>query len=364
MGWVDDARRNLFRASGSRPNLQGKSKSAVTNPVLVEVTRGAVVESMHRGAVAVCDVSGNSRFSLGDIERLVYPRSAFKSLQALSLVESGAADAHAVSDEELALACASHSGEPMHTARVEAWLSRIGCAERDLACGPHLPFHEASAHKLIREGQPPCRIHNNCSGKHTGFLTLARHMNVPVAGYEHPSHPVQRRVRDAIAAMCGVDPAGMPVGIDGCAAPNYAVSLRNLAVSMARLGNPAGLDSQRAAAAERLVTAWKAHPLLVSGTGRACADMIAASSGRTVVKTGAEAAFMATLPELGLGVAIKIDDGGTRAAETVMAQLLVQLGVADPEDPRISKHITPPVRNWRGDVVGQRGTFQSLAALR
>jgi L-asparaginase II len=337
-----------------QPPLQGKSDRIVTNPVLVELTRGSEVESVHRGAVAICDASGKPRASLGDIDRLVYPRSAFKSLQALALVESGAAVAHAVSDEELALACASHSGETMHTARVEAWLSRIGCAEQDLACGPHLPFHEASAHKLIREGQAPCRIHNNCSGKHTGFLTLARHLGVPVAGYENPSHPVQLQVRAAIAQMCGTDPAAMPVGIDGCAAPNYAISLRNLATSMARLGSPAELAPERAAAAERLVAAWKAHPLLVSGTGRACADLIAAASGRTVVKTGAEAVFMATIPEQALGVAIKIDDGGTRAAETVMAHLLVQLGVADPEDPRIAKHRSPPIRNWRGDVVGQR----------
>jgi L-asparaginase II len=330
----------------------------------VELTRGSEVESVHRGAIAICDVSGKPRASLGDIGRLVYPRSAFKSLQALALVESGAAAAHGVSDEELALACASHSGETMHTARVEAWLSRIGCAEQDLACGPHLPFHEASAHKLIREGQAPCRIHNNCSGKHSGFLTLARHLGVPVAGYENPSHPVQLQVRAAIAEMCDTDPAAMPIGIDGCAAPNYAVSLQNLAMSMARLGNPAGLVPARAAAAERLVTAWKAHPELVSGTGRACADLIRAARGRTVVKTGAEAVFMAALPEQGLGVAIKVDDGGTRAAETVMAHLLVLLGIADADDPRISKHRAPPVRNWRGDVVGQRGSSHALAALR
>lgn len=350
-------------ATAPRPPLQAKSDRNVTNPVLVELTRGSEVESVHRGAVAICDASGHPRASLGDIGRLVYPRSAFKSLQALSLVESGAATAQGVTDEELALACASHSGEPMHTTRVGAWLGRMGCAESDLACGPHLPFHEPSAHALIREGRAPCRLHNNCSGKHTGFLTLARHLGVSVSGYENPSHPVQLRVRAAIAEMCGVEPAAMPVGIDGCAAPNYAVPLQNLATSMARLGSPRGLAPARAAACERLVAAWKAHPELVSGTGRACADLIAASRGRTVVKTGAEAVFMAALPEQGIGVAIKIDDGGTRAAETVMAQVLVRLGVADADDARISKHITPPVRNWRGDVVGQRGTSQSLAAL-
>lgn len=358
-----DARNALHAWRPQRP-LQGKSDRTVTNPVLVELTRGSEVESVHRGAVAICDASGKPRASLGDIDRLVYPRSAFKSLQALALVESGAAAAHGVSDEELALACASHSGEPMHTTRVGAWLERIGCAESDLACGPHLPFHEPSAHALIRQGQAPCRIHNNCSGKHTGFLTLARHFGVPVAGYENPSHPVQLQVRAAIAQMCGTDPAAMPVGIDGCAAPNYAVSLQNLAMSMARLGNPSGMAPARAAAAERLVASWKTHPELVSGTGRACADLIRASRGRTVVKTGAEAVFMATIPEQGLGVAIKIDDGGTRAAETVMARILVLLDVAAPEDPRIVKHVSPPLKNWRGDVVGQRGTSQALAALR
>ncbi|MBU6156463.1 MAG: asparaginase [Alphaproteobacteria bacterium] len=335
----------------------------MTNPVLVELVRGNVVESTHRGAAVVCDAAGTIRAAWGAIAPPVYPRSAFKALQALSLVETGAAAAAGVTDEELALACASHSGEPMHTSRVAAWLARIGCAEADLACGPHLPYHDKSAHDLIRAGEKPCRLHNNCSGKHTGFLTLARHLGAPVAGYEQPAHPVQAHVRAAIAEMCGVAPDAMPVGIDGCAAPNYAIPLSALAQGMARLANPAGLAPERAAAAERLVSAWKAHPLLVSGTGRACADLISAARGRTVVKTGAEAVFMAALPEQGLGIALKIDDGGTRAAETVMAQLLVLLGEADPDDPRIARHRNPPLRNWRGDVVGERRTTPALGVL-
>ncbi|MFN9779992.1 MAG: asparaginase [Alphaproteobacteria bacterium] len=335
----------------------------MTNPVLVELVRGNMVESAHRGAAVVCDAAGTLRAAWGAVTRPVYPRSAYKALQALALVETGAAAAAGVTDEELALACASHSGEPMHTSRVAAWLSRIGCTEPDLACGPHLPYHEKSAHDLIRAGEKPCRLHNNCSGKHTGFLTLARHLGAPVAGYEQPAHPVQAHVRAAIAEMCGVAPGAMPVGIDGCAAPNYAIPLSGLALGMARLANPAGLAPARAAAAERLVSAWKAHPDLVSGTGRACADLISAARGRTVVKTGAEAVFMAALPEQGLGIALKIDDGGTRAAETVMAQLLVLLGEADPDDPRIARHRNPPLRNWRGDVVGERRITAALGVL-
>jgi L-asparaginase II len=330
------------------------------NPILVEVTRGMRVESAHRGAIAVCDADGRVYGGWGDIEAAVYPRSAFKSLQALALVETGAADAFNVSSEELALACASHSGEPMHVERVDRWLTRIDCKEGDLACGPHLPIHEPSAHAMIREGQKPCRMHNNCSGKHTGFLTLARHLGVSTANYERPDHPVQNLVRLTIAEMCDLAPKAMPIGIDGCAAPNYAIPLRHLAQGMARLGNTASLADKRAKAARRLTDAWRAHPELVSGTGRACTDLIRGSKGRTVVKTGAEGVFCAVLPERGLGVALKIDDGATRAAETAMARVLVLLSAADESSELILKHLNPRVRNWRGDEVGDRRISAAL----
>ncbi|MCE9522869.1 MAG: asparaginase [Alphaproteobacteria bacterium] len=334
------------------------------NPVLVEITRGTVVESVHRGAVAVCDAAGKLVAQWGNVEEAIYPRSAFKSLQALPLIESGAADAFRVSDEELALACASHSGETMHFERVTSWLDRIDCSEPNLACGPHLPFFEPAAHAMLRAGERPCRIHNNCSGKHTGFLTVARHLGVAVEGYERPDHPVQVLARDAIAALCDVKPSDLRLGIDGCAAPNYALPLSRLARGMARLGDTAALAADRARAAQRLTAAWRAHPLLVSGTGRACADMMAASTGRTVVKTGAEGVFTAVLPDTGLGIALKIDDGATRAAETVMAKLLTLLGVADEGAESIAKHVRPRVKNWRGDNVGERRTTAALASLK
>ncbi len=330
------------------------------NPVLVEVTRGSRVESWHRGSIAICDARGRLFASWGDVDAAVYPRSAFKSLQALALVESGGADAFNVSPEELALACASHSGEPMHTERVERWLARIDCKESDLACGPHLPIHEPSAHAMIRDGRSPCRIHNNCSGKHSGFLTLARHLGVSTANYERPDHPVQNLVRMTIAEMCELEPRDMPIGIDGCAAPNYAIPLRNFAHGMAKLGDATALGQVRAKAAARLTEAWRAHPELVSGTGRACTDLIRAAQGRTVVKTGAEGVFAAVLPDKGLGVALKIDDGGTRGAETVMARILVLLGVADETSPLILKHMNPRVRNWRGDEAGERRVSAAL----
>jgi L-asparaginase II len=293
----------------------------------------------------------------------VFPRSAFKALQALPLIESGAAETFGVSEEELALACASHSGEAMHVERVDAWLERIDCAERDLACGPHLPIHEPTAHAMLRSGERPCRVHNNCSGKHAGFLTVARHLNVAVEGYERPDHPVQVLVREAIAALCDLDPRTLPLGVDGCAAPNYALPLARLARAMARLGATSSLPRARAQAASRLVAAWKAHPLLVSGTGRACADLIAGSLGRTVVKTGAEGVFTAVLPDRGLGIALKIDDGAPRASETAMTRVLTLLSAASREDPRIAKYERAVVRNWRGDEVGERRPAPALARL-
>jgi L-asparaginase II len=333
------------------------------NPLLVEILRGGRIESWHRGAIAVADAQGALAARWGDVEAPVFPRSAFKALQALPLVESGAADALGVSDEELALACASHGGEPMHVERVEAWLARIDCGEANLACGPHLPLHEPSAHAMLRAGERPCRLHNNCSGKHTGFLTVARHLHIAVEGYERPDHPVQVLVRQAIAELCDMKAADLPVSVDGCAAPNYAIPLARLARGMARLGDTASLPPARAQAAKRLLAAWKAHPLLVSGTGRACADLISDARGATVVKTGAEGVFTAVLPERGLGIALKIDDGAARAAETAMARLLTLLDAADEHAPQIAKHLHPAVRNWRGDEVGERRPAEALASL-
>jgi L-asparaginase II len=335
----------------------------MTNPILVEVTRGGRAESAHRGSIAVDDTSGKLVAQWGDVEAAVFPRSAFKSLQAIPLIQSGAAEAFKIGADELALACASHSGEAMHVERVETWLARIDCREGDLACGPHLPLHEPTAHAMLRAGDRPCRIHNNCSGKHTGFLTVARHLRIAVEGYERPDHPVQVLVRQAVAELCDMRPDAMPVAIDGCAAPNYAIPLSRLARGMARLGDRAKLAPARAEAAKRLLAAWKAHPQLVSGTGRACADLIEAGRGQTVVKTGAEGVFTAVLPERGLGIALKIDDGATRAAETAMAKVLTLLGVADDASPKLAKHLHPAIRNWRGDEVGERHATEALARL-
>jgi len=315
----------------------------MANPILVEVTRGALVESVHRGSIAVADASGKIEFSLGDLETPIYPRSSLKPIQALPLIESGAASSFGLNQEEIALACASHSGEPMHTERVAAWLARIGCVESDLACGAHPSRYEPVAEAMIRRGQKPTRIFNNCSGKHTGFLSVARHWDIATKGYERHDHPVQQAVVRALSELSGAS-GEIPWGVDGCAAPNFALPLAAQARAFATMAGSRG---------ERIVAAMTAHPELVSGTGRACAVLMRSTRGRAAVKTGAEGFFAAMVPELGYGIALKIDDGAARAAETAMAALLSRLGLLGDDDAAQSI-LTAPVVNTVGTAVGER----------
>jgi L-asparaginase II len=332
------------------------------DPILVELTRGDLVESVHRAAVAICDADGRIVAEWGDTERVVFPRSAVKMIQALPLVESGAAKAYGLSDEHLALACASHSGEAMHTGRVGAWLGVIGAADHDLRCGPHFPYGEPARDAMIRAGETPLHIHNNCSGKHTGFLTVARHFGAPLDAYVDTVHPVQLAVMDAIAGVAGVPVGSWSLGVDGCSAPNFALPLSRWAYAMARIATGKGLPPMRAQAARALTAAMAAHPELMSGTGRACAHFIRATEGRAIVKTGAEGVFVAILPERGLGVALKVLDGATRASETLMAACLVKLGVLDAQHPTARLYLDAPIRNWEGLTVGSRRAVDGFLA--
>ncbi len=319
------------------------------NPVLVEATRGAVVESRHRGAFAVVDVEGRVVASAGDTERPVYARSAIKPLQAIPLVESGAAEAFGLGEAEIALACASHRGEPRHVAAVTAWLARIGCSVADLECGAHLPTNERALAELLGARGTAHAAHNNCSGKHTGFLTLARHLGLPTQGYIRLEHGVQQRVLGTLESMTGLDLGGAPRGIDGCGIPVLGVPLGNLALAMARLADPADQPEPRQAACARIRTAMAAEPFMVSGTGQFGTRVISETAGRALVKTGAEGVYCGALTEAGLGIALKIDDGAGRAAEVAMAGLLVRFGLLDAAHALCA----PQLRNRAGTVVGE-----------
>ena len=316
------------------------------NPILIEIIRGQTVESVHRGAACVVDLSGRLVHRWGNVERAVCPRSAIKPFQALSLIESGAADATRLGDEELSLACASHGGEPMHVTRVGAWLERIRCTSADLECGTHPPVTAEAAAALLRAGQAPCPLHHNCSGKHTAFLTLARHAGWATRGYVDPEHPVQQGAIAALAKMGGAESSLWPIVRDGCNAPNVFLPLRELAAAWARLGTTA--------ASSRLIEAMKAHPLFMSGHGHACATMIGALKGCGVVKTGAEGVYAGVLPERGLGIAVKIDDGASRASIAAMASLLTWLDAFLPESAEgICALRAPTITSNAGQIAGQ-----------
>lgn len=324
---------------------------AVT-PVAVLVWRGERVESRHRVRVAVVDAAGREVLAVGDVAEPVYPRSAVKPLQALLLVESGAADAREVSEAELALACASHGGEPMHVEPVAAWLARLGLAEADLACGAHPPSFRPAADDLARRGLRPTRLHNNCSGKHTGMLAAALHLGWPTAGYERVEHPVQQAVLAALRELGDTGDLGPP-GLDGCSLPNWALPLRSLALAFARFAAPDTLPPGRAAAIRRITAAMQRFPELVAGTGRCCTAVMQALPS-VLVKTGAEGVFGAALPAQGLGVALKAEDGATRAAEVALLAVLDALGaMTDEARAALTPFARPTLRDHRGAVVGR-----------
>lgn len=323
------------------------------NPVLVEVMRGALVESRHHGAVVVADADGATVFALGDVTQPVYPRSAVKAIQALPLIESGAAEKYGFGDEELALACASHGGEPRHVEVATRMLARAGLDASALECGAHWPSHSTSTQALARGGGAPSALHNNCSGKHSGFICAACATGVDHHGYVAASHTVQREVRAALEDLTGVGLAEDQCGIDGCSIPTFAVPLTALAHAFARFGTGRGLGGERAKAAARLRAACAAEPYYVAGTGRFCTEIMTLFGSRAMVKTGAEGVFCGALPELGLGIALKCEDGGTRAAEVTMAAMIARfLPMSDEERVKLDRFVRKELRNWNGIAVG------------
>jgi L-asparaginase II len=320
--------------------------------VAVVVRRGERVESEHRVAYAVADAAGRLLEAAGDVGRGVFPRSAIKPLQALALVESGAADRFALGEQELALACASHSGEPDHVALVRAWLARLELDAAALECGAHPPLHAPSAQRLADEGGLPEPVHNNCSGKHAGMLALAQELGAPAEGYTLIDHPVQRAVARTMSDLCDVDIAALPHGIDGCSVPTWAIPLRNLALGFARFGSGATFDEKRKAACRRIIEAVRAHPFMVAGTNRFCTRVMQAVP-RAFVKTGAEGVFCGAIPHAGLGIALKCDDGATRASEAAMAAIMASLPVwTDAEQRALKAFAQTDLSNWRKISVG------------
>jgi L-asparaginase II len=335
------------------------------NPVLIEVTRGPAVESRHRGAFVVVDASGRIVKSAGDAEMPVFPRSAAKPLQALPLIETGAADRFALTTKELALACASHKGEPAHVEAVGAWLHRIGLSASSLECGAQSPRAPEALKAAILAGTQIHAAYHNCSGKHAGFLTACMACGDAPAGYIGPDHPAQKRVTRALGEMTGCDLAAVPLAGDGCGIPTYCMPLKSLATGMARLADPSKLPAARADAAKRLLHAMASEPFYVNGTSGFTTEVMAAAPS-VRVKGGAEGVYAAALPALGLGLALKIDDGAMRAAECAAAHILRELGCfSSAEERRLGAFLNPVILNDAGRLAGAiRPASQLLSARR
>ena len=325
----------------------------MANPVVAEIRRGSLVESRHRGSVAIVDADGAVVLALGSVDTLVYPRSAVKAMQALVLVESGAADRFGLGDEALALACASHGGEPGHVAVVERMLAAAGLDPSALACGVHWPSHAPSAQALARSGASATALHNNCSGKHAGFLCAACALGIDPRGYTEPAHAVQRAVKAVFEDLAGIAIPDEHRAVDGCSVPTWAMPLSSLARGFARLGSEKGMGPERAKAARRLRAACAAKPWHIAGTGRFCTAVMERFGDRVFVKTGAEGVFCGAIPGAGLGVAIKIDDGAARASEVAMAGVIERFVPLDDEDrAALDRLLRPALRNWNGIEVG------------
>jgi L-asparaginase II len=301
------------------------SHATLPNPVLVEVTRGPLVESVHRGALVVVGVTGPALLSLGDTQSAVYPRSAIKLFQALPLIETGAADAYRFGAAEIALACGSHVGLPRHVAIAQGMLDAIGRRVEDLACGAAVPLGARAAEILAASGGKPTPLHHNCSGKHAGMLAVAGVTGAPIDGYFEPRHPVQMRVHETLSELTGQALQADVCGVDGCSVPTWAMTLEHMARLFARLASGEGLTPARRTAVQRLLDACWREPELVSGPGRADSVVMAALPGRIYMKTGAEGVYCGAVPELGVGFALKIDDGAQRASAATVMPLIERM---------------------------------------
>ncbi|NWJ25118.1 asparaginase [Rhizobium sp. RM] len=325
----------------------------MNNSVTVEVTRGNLVESRHHGLAIVVDGDGDVLFSAGDVDRGVFPRSACKAMQALPLVESGAADAYGFGDRELALACSSHSGEDEHVALAASMLAKAGRDVETLECGAHWSSDQKTIIHQARTLDKPTALHNNCSGKHSGFICTCCHTGADPKGYVGYDHPLQREIRATMESLTGATLGEDNCGVDGCSIPTYAVPLKGLAHGFAKMATGSGLEAGRAAASRRLMDACMAEPFYVAGTGRACTKLMQIAPGQIFAKTGAEGVFVATMPQKGIAMVVKCEDGTTRAAEAMIAALLAKQFENDSaEQLALLAMANRSMRNWNGIHVG------------
>lgn len=349
MGW-----RTLTETASTVNGLRYLLALMPTPALRIETTRGQLVESVHQVTVAVVAASGTLLAASGDPDLVTWWRSAAKPFQALPLVQDGVAEHFELTDEELALSCASHSSEPRHLEVVSRLMARLGLTDQDLSCGVHPPLSPVVAQAVVRGAAVPTARWSNCSGKHAGMLALAKHHGWPLAGYQAAGHPVQDRILAEVSRWSGVPAPAIALSIDGCTAVCFGLPLRAMALAYARFG------ASDQAAPRRLAAAITGNPFLVAGTGRLCTDLMRAWSGGVIAKVGAEGIYSAALPSLGIGIALKVEDGDMRAASLALLEVLRQLlGRLSPgQGPdfsarELARYDRQPLRNTRGTVTGE-----------
>ena len=344
------------RSMPTTPNANRRDNGTYPdNPVLLRVWRGDRVESQHRGAWVLVDSGGRVIDGAGAFAAPFFARSTLKSLQALPLLETGAADHFGYSDSDLALALASHNAEACHTDGVRAILERLGLGVDALQCGPQKPSDPEVRAELARRGESPTALHNNCSGKHAGFLALAAHLGVPLERYIDPESEGQVLVRRAVVEMTGVPAEDLHVAVDGCSAPTFRLPLTGLATAFARVANPEGLAPERRAACEKMLAAVAAHPILIAGRHeRICSGLARVGGGKLFPKIGGEAVYAVGIRGADRALAIKVDDGSTRGLHATIVALLARFGfLSETEALELAAWSAGPIRNWAGLEVGR-----------
>jgi L-asparaginase II len=337
---------------------------------LVEIIRGETVESIHYGAFVVLDAQGGLVAGLGNPGLITFPRSSMKPFQALPFIERGGADTFGFTDQEIAIMCASHSGTAAHQQVLTGMHEKIGTQESDLDCGVHWPSDADTRAAMRIAGEEPRPFHHNCSGKHTGMLAYARLRDVDIKDYLNPSHPIQVSIRETLAEMVELSPEALSMGIDGCSAPVYAFPLKNMALGVAKLADPAHLNHQRAAACRKITNAMMSHPIMIAGPGKFDTQLMTVAKGKVFSKGGAEGyqiigvmpgAMFAGSPAL--GIAIKIADGDTsgRARAAVSLTILEALGILDEYAIEAMRPFgNGPLKNWRKLIVGEIRSMRTL----
>ena len=319
----------------------------------VSVYRGDVEESIHFGAAAVMNSSGDLVHSIGNPELVTFPRSALKFLQGIALIETGAADAYDLDNRHLSLACASHMGEPFHIELVNEWLELIGLSTDALACGPDYPLDQESCHNRLRNNENRNSVFHNCSGKHTAFLTVCQHLGFNPRGYNQLDHPVQQLFQQNLNYFIQSDSDRLNWQVDGCTFPAPAMKLKDMAQAMARFVDHDNLDKPKSQASQRLQQAIAEYPQYMSGTHELAAHLANATNGRVLSKIGAEGYHIAIDREQKLGMALKIADGSVRGINFLLISLLDELDLLNNDErEKLNEFLRPRVLNSYQEVVG------------